>query len=73
MWNQFLGGGCHRGGHCHIRESGGTNDSPPNNTIVVVIAVLPRVVLSFSWFRNKDNDVSYKSTTASGPGWSTDT
>ena len=43
------------------REFGGTNESPPTNTIVVGIAILPKVVLSFSWFRNKENDAFYKS------------
>ena len=42
-------------------EFGGTNESPPTNMIVLGIAILPKVVLSFSWFGNKENDVLYKS------------
>ena len=49
-----------------------SDESPSTNIIVVVIVLLPKIVLSFSWFRNKDNDASYKSTTSSGPGWSID-
>ena len=54
------------------KEWGVSDESPSTNIIVVVIVLLPKIVLSFSWFRNKDNDASYKSTTSSGPGWSID-
>ena len=43
------------------REFGGTNESPSTNMIVLRTAILPKVVLSFSWFRNKENDALYKS------------
>lgn len=66
---QFLQGSCHRAGHCDIGESGRTNESPTIDTTVVIITVFPRIVLLFSWFRNENNKASYKSTTASGPGW----